>query len=151
MSHDLVTVLLCQWLNDSLYKNERPLPSFHLAPLSQLCSFCFHHYHSVLLSSTRYITAAFTLSFQTSWAWNKLLHCCTLHSIVKYTKAQPLVEDACTWQRTLDTWTNVCDWTGKRTFTSLKVCDLKIRMQGTSFFPLLCTLLQTSPHLWSSF
>ena len=42
--------------------------------------------------------------FQTSWAWNKAiaLLCSVPHSTVKYTKAQPLAEDAHSWQCTPD-------------------------------------------------
>ena len=45
-----------------------------------------------------------------------------------YTKPQPLVEDAHTWQHTLDTGANLCDWTCECTFTSLQVCNLKDRI-----------------------
>ena len=37
----------------------------------------------------------------------------TLYSCVKYTKAQQLIEDTCTWQCTPDRWTNLRDWTCK--------------------------------------
>ena len=63
----------------------------------------------------------------TFWALRRVLdgkYCCT----VKYTKAQPLVEDACTCQCTPDTWTNLRDWTWELMFASLKVCNLKVHM-----------------------
>ena len=47
---------------------------------------------------------------------------------VKYTKAQPLGEDALMWQCLPDKWTNVHEWTYKHTVTSLKVHNLKIPM-----------------------
>ena len=37
----------------------------------------------------------------------------------------------CTWHCIPDTWTNVWDWTGNCTFSSLKVCNLKIHMKET--------------------
>ena len=49
-----------------------------------------------LLSSTSYITAAFTLASRPPGLEIKILYYCTLYNTVKYTKAQPLVEDACT-------------------------------------------------------
>ena len=90
-----------------------------------------------------------------AWAWDKdtvllySIHYCT----VKYTKAQPLVDDAHTWQCTPDTWTNLRDWTCERTFASLKVHNLKVRMQGTycihilSFLTWLATVIVTVNHL----
>ena len=83
--------------------------------------------------------------FQTSWAWNKdtVLLYSIWYCTVKYTKAQPLVEDSCTWQCTPDTWTNLRDWTCELTFTSLKVHNLKVRMEGT-----YCTG-NWSFHFWS--
>ena len=47
-------------------------------------------------SSTSYITAAFMLASGHPGLEIKILYYCTLYSTVKYTKAQPLVEDACT-------------------------------------------------------
>ena len=52
----------------------------------------------------------------------------TLYSTVQHTIAQPLVEDALTWQCTPDTWTNLCDWIWDRTLASLKVRNLKVCM-----------------------
>ena len=56
------------------------------------------------------------------------------------------------WQGTPDTWTNLHDWTRECTFTSLKVCSLKVRMSET-WYPVtkdsacsgMCTFLE-----WSS-
>ena len=80
--------------------------------------FCFHCYRLALLSSTSYITTAFTLA---SGLEIKLLYYCTLYSTVKYTEAQPLVEDACMWQCMPDTWTNTWldMWTHVCIFESL--------------------------------
>lgn len=44
----------------------------------------------------------------------------------KYIRAQPPVEDSHTWQCTPDTWTDLCDWTCKHTFTSLAGCNLNL-------------------------
>ena len=43
-------------------------------------------------SSSNYITAAFTLASRHPGLEIRILYYCTLHSTVKYTKAQPLVE-----------------------------------------------------------
>ena len=53
----------------------------------------------------------------------------------KYTNAQPLVEDVRVWRRTPDTWTHLHGRACESTSTSLKVCSLKVRLQGT-----YCTL-----------
>ena len=58
---------------------------------------------------------------------------------VKHTQAQPLVEDARSWQGTPDLWTHSRDWTSERAFASLKVCSLKVRMQWT-YSNFLCNL-----------
>ena len=50
----------------------------------------------------------------------------TLYSTVKHAKAQPLGEDALTWQCLPDTWTNVHEQMCKHTSTSLKVHNLKV-------------------------
>ena len=52
----------------------------------------------------------------------------------KYAEAQPLAEDACSWQYTPDTWTNLHDWRHKHMFTSLKVCNLKFICMGLAIF-----------------
>ena len=72
-----------------------------------------------LLSSTSYITAAFMLASGHPGLEITILYYCTLHSTVKvkYTKAQPLVEDARTSQCTPGTWrldmrTHVCTLEG---------------------------------------
>ena len=39
--------------------------------------------------------------------------------------------DARMWRRTPGRRTNLCEWIGKCTFTSLKVCNLKARVSGT--------------------
>ena len=58
----------------------------------------------ILQYSTSHITtAAFTLASGHPGVEIKILYYCTLYSTVKYPKAQPRVEDACTWQRTPDT------------------------------------------------
>ena len=51
----------------------------------------------------------FYACFWTSWDWNKniVLLYSMQYCIVKYTKAQPVVEDACMWQCTPNTWTNM--------------------------------------------
>ena len=79
------------------------------------------------------IYLCFYTCFQTSWAWNKdtVLPYSIQYCTVQYTKAQPLVGGARTWQCTPDTWTNLHDWTCERMFTSLKVHNLKVRMLGT--------------------
>ena len=64
--------------------------------------------------------------FFTNWAVREAHS--TEYYRVKDTKAQPLVEDACTWGCTPDTWTHLRDWTRKCTFTSLNVYNLKVRM-----------------------
>ena len=94
----------CWWLNDSCY-NEQRLPSFCLTPLSQLFSLLFPSLY--LGASSQY--QLHHHCFWTFWAWNKdtVLLYSIQYRIVKYTKAQPLVEDARTWQYTPDTWTNV--------------------------------------------
>ena len=67
---------------------------------------------------------SFHTCFQTSWAWSKdtALLCSVQYYTVKYTKARPLVEDACTWQCVPDPCTNLCECT----LTSLKVCSLRV-------------------------
>ena len=52
----------------------------------------------------------------------------------KYAEAQPLAEDACSWQYTPDTWTNLHDWRHKHMFTPLKVCNLKFICMGLAIF-----------------
>lgn len=76
--------------------------------------------------------------FLACWAWNKdtVPLYSTQYCIVKYTKAQPVTEDARTWQCTPDTWTNYRDCTRKCTFTSLNVHHLEVRMQGLAAIPL---------------
>ena len=61
------------------------------------------------------ITAAFTLASAHLGFERRTLHYCTLYRAVKYTKAQPLREEAHVWQCTPDTWTNLQDWTHKHT------------------------------------
>ena len=75
--------------------------------------FCFHCHFLVLLSSTSCITASFIFASGHPGLQIKVLYYWTLSSTVQYAKAQPLVEDACMWQCTLDTWTNLHDWTCK--------------------------------------
>ena len=89
--------------------------------------------YNTLKSTVVPVTSLLLLRFQTSWAWNKdtVLLYSLQYCTVKYTKAQPLVEDAHTWQCTPDTWTNFRDWICEHTFTSLKVRSLKVRMSGT--------------------
>ena len=100
-----------------------------------------------LLSSTTYITAAFMPASGHPGLEIKIPYDCTLHSTVKYTRAQPLVGDASRWQYTPDTWTNLHDWTREHMFVSLKVCNSKVHMSETH-----CTLknrkkVQLFPHL----
>ena len=65
--------------------------------------FGFHHYHLVLLSSNSYITTAFMLAFGYHGLEIKILYYCTLYALyIKYTESQPLVEDVCLRQVTLD-------------------------------------------------
>ena len=59
--------------------------------------FYFHCYHLALLSSTSYITAAFILASRLSGLEIKILYSIQYYTI-KYTKAQPLIQDACTRQ-----------------------------------------------------
>lgn len=71
--------------------------------------------------------------FWTSWARSKdtVLLYPTQWCSVKYTKAQPHVEDACTGQRTPDTRTDLRDWTCQSPCSSLKVhSQLELCMQG---------------------
>ena len=68
--------------------------------------FSFYRYCSVLFSSARHITTAFTLASRRPGLETKLLCRCTLRSSALHTKA-PLLEDAHTWQPTLDTWPNI--------------------------------------------
>ena len=63
----------------------------------------------MLLSSTSYITAAFTLASRYPGLEIKILYYYTLYSTIKYTKAQSLVEDAHTRQYMPDTGTYVTD------------------------------------------
>ena len=97
--------------------------------------FCFCHYGLVLVSIVAAISLLLLHLLLDIWAWNK--DTVLLYSIqywtVKYKKAQPLVEDTHTWQHTPDAWTNLCDWTCKSTFPSLKACNLKVCMQGTYY------------------
>ena len=58
--------------------------------------FCFHRNPLVLLSSTSYITTTFAVGYGHPGLEIKILYCCPLCSTVEYTKAQPLIEDACT-------------------------------------------------------
>ena len=71
---------------------------------------------------------------------------------IKHTKVQPLVDEALIRQGTPGTWTNLHDWTYECTFTSLKVCSLKIPMSETWYSVTkdaacsgICTFLE-----WSS-
>ena len=66
----------------------------------------------------------------TFWTWNKdvVILYSTQYCAIKDTKTPPPVEDACMWQYVLDVQTNLCDLTHKETFTSLKVCNLKVCM-----------------------
>lgn len=73
--------------------------------------FCFHCHFLVLLSSTSCITASFIFASGHPGLQIKILYYWTLSSTVQYAKAQPLVEDACTWQCTPDMWTDLHDWT----------------------------------------
>lgn len=106
-----------------------------LTPVSKYFYFCFCHYGLVLVSIVAAISLFILHLLLDIWAWNK--DTVLLYSIqywtVKYKKAQPLVEDAHTWQHTPDAWTNLCDWTCKSTFPSLKACNLKVCMQGTYY------------------
>ena len=45
---------------------------------------------------------------------------------VRYTAAQPLVENAQIWQCTPDLWSNLQGWTCEHTLASLKACNLKV-------------------------
>ena len=90
--------------------------------------FCFHRNPLVLLSSTSYITTTFAVGYGHPGLEIKILYCCPLCSTVEYTKAQPLIEDACTWPRTPDTRTTWCYWKCARTSASLKVHNLKVCM-----------------------
>ena len=60
----------------------------------------------------------FYACFWTFWTWNKdaVLLYSVWYSTVKYTEAQPLVEDTGKWQCMLDMWTDLCDWTCEHTF-----------------------------------
>ena len=60
----------------------------------------------------------FHFHFGASWAGNK--DTVLLYWTVKYTEAQPLAEDVCTWQCMPDTWINFCDWICEHMFISLK-------------------------------
>ena len=51
-----------------------------------------------------------------------------LRCTAQHTKAQPLVEGACTWQCAPDTWTDLRDWTREYPFASLKVHNLRAPM-----------------------
>ena len=88
--------------------------------------------HLEKYSSTRYITAIVMLASRHHGLEIKILSYCALYSSVMYTETHPLVEDAHAWWCAPDTWTNLHDWTGELMFTSLKVCNLKVWMQGTS-------------------
>ena len=93
--------------------------------------FCFHCYHSMLLSSTSYIMATFTLaSGHPGLEMRDTVLLCSTRTI-KYTKAHELVEYAYAWQFSPDMWTNLCAWTCKCMFASLKVCNLKAHVSGT--------------------
>ena len=50
------------------------------------------------------------------------------YCIVKFTKAQPAIEDACMWQCYTKHMNQQHDWTSECTFASLKACNLKIHM-----------------------
>ena len=93
--------------------------------------FCFHCYHWMLLSSTSYIMATFTLaSGHPGLEMRDTVLLCSTRTI-KYTKAHELVEYAYAWQFSPDMWTNLCAWTCKCMFASLKVCNLKAHVSGT--------------------
>ena len=68
---------------------------------------------------------------------------------VKYTKPQPLGEDASTWWCTPDTWMGLQHWISEHTFSSLKVLNLKVRIAGmhavTQLCLTLCHTLECSP------
>ena len=68
------TVVLCCTTAVSLFASLHSLNYFH---------FSFHRYHLVLLSSTSYITAAFTLASRHTGLEIKMLYYCTLYSTVQ--------------------------------------------------------------------
>ena len=89
---------------------------------------------------------------QTSWAWHKdaVLLCCVQRCTVKYTRAQPPVEDARMWQCTPDTWTTLHDRACRHTVASLQVHNLQVRMQGTysrGISESLCSIVETNTTL----
>ena len=96
------------------------LPSFHFAPLSYFHLFFSYCNCLLLLSITRYITAAFKLaSRQPGLEIDTVLMYCIQCCTVKYRKAQPLVEVAHTWQWMPDTWIGHSD--AVRIFESLQL------------------------------
>ena len=128
MFHDLVLVLQNHadgWtigvvrMSDHPYASIHSLNSFH---------FCFHHDCLTLSSSPSYITAAFTLASGHPGFEIKTLMYSIQYCTVKCTRPQPLVEGAHAWQCMPDMWTNLCDWTCKRKFLSLKAHILKVCM-----------------------
>ena len=115
--------------------------------------FCFHCHFLVLLSSTSCITASFIFASGHPGLQIKVLYYWTLSSTVQYAKAQPLVEDVCTWQCTPDMLTNLYDCTSKSTCASLKACNLKVLMWGTYctfFHPLTFSLYVSLGLKWVS-
>ena len=86
----------------------------------------------VFLSSTRYITDAFTLACGHPGLGRKILYSIE-YCTIKYTKAWLLVEDARMWQCKPDKWTNSQDWTSECMLAFLKVLQLE-----DSYVDLLC-------------
>ena len=62
-------------------------------------------------------------------ARNKILHHCALHSLDSKAQKSAVTCKGCTRRQCPpDPWANVRDWVWEHTFTSLKVCNLKVCM-----------------------
>ena len=101
-------------------------------------------------SSTGYITAAFTLIYGRAGLEIKILYYRALYSTYrKVTKAQPLVED----RGTPDMWIHLRDWMCEGMSTSLKVCNVKVLMEGSYHILLFpqCSLCTCDFLSWALF
>ena len=106
----------------------------------------------LLLLNAPWHHCCFYTCFRTSWAWHKdaVLLCCVQRCTVKYTRAQPPVEDARMWQCTPDTWTTLHDRACRHTVASLQVHNFQVRMQGTysrGISESLCSIVETNTTL----
>ena len=118
MSHDFVLVLTVQWMSFIYHL----FTSFHSIIFTFISIVIAWHFLAVPTTPSLLLG----LLLDTPKLEIKALYYCNLYHTVKGTKAQLLVEDACTWQHMSDMRTNFCNWTRKNTLSSLKIGNWKI-------------------------